>query len=667
MVKIRPKFLLTILVFIVVIFGFFSIYNYFLLDNSIERIRTSLQQLSQATSLSEAEAVTFLMQDLFVNEVSDSQVDLQRLVATEAFESAFTSPELNHRKHDVQFLLENLLSGHEKKRTPALLFFDRMIQYCYNRFYNLLQFGQYLMSKLQGRRHFKTALEESQLNMLRQARELELKWQFADAASIYERFLKNYPDYEKRRLVHLNLASVFLRSGRYDDAERLLSEIPLTNAPTNEVKLISLLQKKKDQLKDLAREREGLEQRITRLRQNKTGPVLGQKRKEESTVVTRLKRAETEKLPTDLVSLTFRLGVIHIHLFDLGSAKKSFQEVLGLNPSEDVEKQAMWVLGWIHLLENNFQEGRRLMTELLQKFPVGRYGEMSSFALAAISERSGDYLEAAKEFERLSGATVSKDTSFLLKYRAGSVYLYDLKDLSNALRAFTQTQKLVPTPFLSNALSQVFPNIQGNMREIAFQKLLQGDIKTAKEFFAQILKLNPEDAWGHCGYGVALYLDGEQEEGLKHVTQCRSLTKDPYTNSAVAYLNEKEGKTEEAILLYRDAIRERKDYTVALYNLGCLELQTDQADEAVEHLKEAKRQAERLGRYKPPYANNLGLAYLHVGRVRDAESEFLAALQWDPNFPEAHYNLAKLYQGEGRADLAARHLKAVSSETVVAK
>lgn len=643
---------------------FFSLYNFFLLDSSIERIRLALRDVAQADSVFETDSASFFLQDLLITEIGKKEMNFERVVASDAFQSVLASPKGLDRKTDARFLLENLLFSYQHKRFTFLQWVDWANQYVMDRFYDGVRFLQYVFIKSGIRPEAMERAEDVQIKVLHRAREFELKWQFPEAVKAYHFFIDQYPDYPKLSLVKLYLTSVYLRSMQYDLAEELLSQINITLASPSEIRLTAALRKKLKELRDIERKREGLLAEIERYKKEMASeekpPASDSGR---TAVERRLKKHEGPVETRELAPMLFQLGLYHLYLFDLQGAKKAFEEVLGLAPGEDLEKQAKWITGWIFLLQSNFEESRRLMRELLERFPQDRYAVWSSFTLAAIAERTGEYAEAAREYERLAKIADSRPVQFLFQYRAGDVYLYDLQDLANAQKSFLEAKQYAPSSLLSVYESDVFPSLQADARETAFQWLFQGDSKTARRFFEDALKINPDDAWAHCGYGLSLYLDGEEEDGKEHVVLCRNLKKDEYTASSLAYLMNREEKLDEAAKLYEEAIRERPDYVIAVYNLARIEIEQGDLEAALKRLEEARRYAGRFIAFLPLILNNLGLVYWSLDDQAKAEKEFLSALEHDPYFEDAHFNLAQLYEVQGKIELSERHARLASEKT----
>ena len=107
-----------------------------------------------------------------------------------------------------------------------------------------------------------------------------------------------------------------------------------------------------------------------------------------------------------------------------------------------------------------------------------------------------------------------------------------------------------------------------------------------------------------------------------------------------------EGKLDEAISHYREAIRIKPKYARAHYNLGCALFRLDGLDEAISCYNKALE-------LKPDYAeaeNNLGALLAKQRRFHEAIGHFRQALQIKPDYAEARQNLAKakaiLQQGE---------------------
>ena len=634
----------------VVIFSLLlATYNFFLLDTSIERIRLALGDVTQTQHLDEANSATIFLQDLLVSEIGREEVNLERLVASDAFKGIFESSSYD-RKADAQFLLENLLSSYERNRSPALKWIDQFNQFFLDKLYDVVRFLKYIWSKVSADvSKSEEKSDDRQVAILSKARELELKWQFEKAAKAYELFIESFPDYPKINLVRLYLSSVYLRSGQLALADDVFSSINITLASPSELSLMQALKKKRGELAEIKVKRDLLWKNISEIQSNEQKADVATSEKPRSTL-DRLKEKNLEQTPKSYVAQLFQLGLYDLYLFDLVSAKETFSKLLDLELSEEIEKQAKWIQGWILLLENNYQESRRLMRELFERYPKEKVGALSAFALATIAERSGDFQEAAREYEKLSRISDASMTSFLLKYRAGGVYLYQLHDLQRARDVFSEAKQLLPSGFLSDLFdSRVVPAIDATIRDAAFEKFFQGDIDGAYQLFQDMLTVNPNDAWANCGYGLILYIQGEKQKGIDYVSKCRSMKNDEYTASSLAYVNESENKVKEAQTLYQEAIHAKPSYVPALYNLARLQIQEGRYEQAEANLRTAKKEALRYDQYLQLIANNLGVVLSKRGNFQEAQREFEFAIKKNPDFSDARYNLDQLYQSNSKS------------------
>jgi protein O-mannosyl-transferase len=107
-----------------------------------------------------------------------------------------------------------------------------------------------------------------------------------------------------------------------------------------------------------------------------------------------------------------------------------------------------------------------------------------------------------------------------------------------------------------------------------------------------------------------------------------------------------QGKADQAIDHYRQALDLRPDYAEAHYNLGRLLVEQGQSDEAITHY-------ERAVAINPADAeaqNNLGVTLFGIGRADDAIAHYQKALEIWPDYAEASCNLANALIAKGDFD-----------------
>jgi tetratricopeptide (TPR) repeat protein len=109
-----------------------------------------------------------------------------------------------------------------------------------------------------------------------------------------------------------------------------------------------------------------------------------------------------------------------------------------------------------------------------------------------------------------------------------------------------------------------------------------------------------------------------------------------------------QGRVDEAITHFQDALQIKPDFADAHYNLGTALLRKGRVDEAISHFQKALQ-------IKPDFAeacNNLGHALLQKGRADDAIACLQKALQIKPDYAEPHYNLGNAFLQKDNVDEA---------------
>jgi tetratricopeptide (TPR) repeat protein len=104
-----------------------------------------------------------------------------------------------------------------------------------------------------------------------------------------------------------------------------------------------------------------------------------------------------------------------------------------------------------------------------------------------------------------------------------------------------------------------------------------------------------------------------------------------------------QGEADQAIEHYRQAVALRPDYAEAHYNLGRLLVERGQVNDAIAHY-------ERAAAINPADAaaqNNLGVTLFGIGRTDDAIAHYQKALEIRPDYAEASCNLANVLIAKG--------------------
>ena len=133
------------------------------------------------------------------------------------------------------------------------------------------------------------------------------------------------------------------------------------------------------------------------------------------------------------------------------------------------------------------------------------------------------------------------------------------------------------------------------------------------------------------------------------------------------------GELERAAAQFREAIRINPNLVVAMDLLADILDRTGEREEAGRYRQRAREIEAAFrstvgGALGPRDYNNAGAGAARLGNFAEAEADFRKALELDPGYAGAHYNLGKLFMDLGRSDLAlAAYRQAVTLDPGFAK
>ena len=181
----------------------------------------------------------------------------------------------------------------------------------------------------------------------------------------------------------------------------------------------------------------------------------------------------------------------------------------------------------------------------------------------------------------------------------------------------------------------------------------RGYFDPAETSFRQALQDDPSSAEAEYGLG-SVYLKQEKprqaRESFERTVALTAGYPDTMPNAwnNLGLLATREGRMDEAVAHFREALRVRPDYWIALENLGNAYRLLKRWDEARTTLGQAL-----AARPQDPEANyNLAMVFAQTGDTERAFEYLRNALQFRPAYPEALNNLGVLYLRTQRRDQA---------------
>ena len=148
------------------------------------------------------------------------------------------------------------------------------------------------------------------------------------------------------------------------------------------------------------------------------------------------------------------------------------------------------------------------------------------------------------------------------------------------------------------------PSLHTARRDLAMAYVETGNIENATNHLIEVLRLNPRDTWSWVVL-ANLYLreKSDQDTGEKFLRKALEIApNDAWALNSLAAVMHKQGKTDEAIQLFEQAIAANPKFANAYYGAAIVHDSTQKPDAALETLNRMFAQAKRQdARSKPVY------------------------------------------------------------------
>ncbi|MEJ2310979.1 MAG: tetratricopeptide repeat protein [Gemmatimonadales bacterium] len=170
-----------------------------------------------------------------------------------------------------------------------------------------------------------------------------------------------------------------------------------------------------------------------------------------------------------------------------------------------------------------------------------------------------------------------------------------------------------------------------------------------------MIRLNPDHRVAHFNLGVKRAQEGRTEEAIEQYRE--ALRIDPgfaeaYNNLGMILL--REGDTDAGNAAFRHAIEVRPDFARAHYNLGVSAHAAGRMDEALAHYRRAIEADSSLALAE----DKMGDVLRQRGRLEEAVKHYQRAVELQPTFAGAHRRLGMTLANLGYIEAALEHLRA---------
>jgi tetratricopeptide (TPR) repeat protein len=290
----------------------------------------------------------------------------------------------------------------------------------------------------------------------------------------------------------------------------------------------------------------------------------------------------------------------------------------------------------------------RLSRELHLSFPV----------LQASDQVAGIYnILCAYVFDRHRDLTLP--TSLLIDAQGTIVKIYqgtgDLEHINEDFRRIPQSdaERLAKAlPFAGMSDSTEFSRNYLSYGSLFFER---GYYEQAGIWLKRALRDNPSSADAFYGLG-SVYLEqkkvSEARESFQRATGLPAASPDTVPNAwnNLGLLAAREGRTQDAIPYFEQALKLSPDHLIALENLG----NAYRAEKRWEDARKTLEHAVRVGPQDAEANYSLGMVYAQLDNPDRAYDFLERSLKLRPDYPEALNNLGVLYMRTDRRDQAVR-------------
>lgn len=415
------RFRRVILLFLAVV-AFFFFYNAFLIDNTIEILRFSIEETAAAYDISDLDGLDLLLSQVMIEEVLPEQMMLANVANLEYARNAIASGKSYRVVDYMKTSLDAVVKEKESKRGRTLQALDWI-----NR--SLRKIVTYILKisrALPAREEAVIKIPGAEMEIIDKAESLERKGALDEALAGYEEFIKKYPSHEKIGLIKLRTATIYQRLRQYEKASSIYRGVMRKYLGRKEAFVAQALLARLQQTKQLSRKANML---LAELSELGAADVKAQQ------------------------AILYQLGAINLRILNGEEAKKFFKRAVSADPRNDLAMKARFNSAWISKEGNKMEESAAEFSGIVKDNPKGAIARDSQYQIADIYHKEGSYEKAIEICLRLAEEYKDDPIAPLCLFQAGASYMCDLNNDEMAKQIFAELTRRYPSTVYAKYLA----------------------------------------------------------------------------------------------------------------------------------------------------------------------------------------------------------------------